>query len=267
MDGQWSSYDTAAQSHERLAVPSLFERPARDLVAKIDPKSASRILDVGTGSGVAALRVRELAGAGATTVGIDPSLEMLRAARKNGLRSVAVASVPGLPFADAAFDQVLASFVLSHLSSYESALRDIVRVLRRGGRFGATSWGSVENEFKAFWQSMAENFIDKQQLTDATRQALPWEDWFAEPDHLAEAFRAAGLQGIEVHRVLYTIHMTIGDFLAIRENSLTARFMRHKLPAAIWERFKESVAEEFHRRFQDPIDHPRDVLIAIGTHG
>lgn len=264
MASDWISYDAAAESHDRLAVPSFFERPARDLIARTGLGSAARILDIGTGSGVAALRAAEGAQPHALVVGIDPSIEMLRVARQKGLRVAAAAVTPGLPFANRSFDRVLASFVLSHIRSYEAGLLDITRVLMPAGMLGVTTWGSMENDYRTFWQSLAESFIDKQMLANAMREALPWEDWFTEPGHVADALRAAGLQDVDVQPVLYTIHTNIDDFLAIRESSLQARFIRHKLAASEWERFKETVAAEFHRRFKDPIDHKRDVLIATG---
>ena len=265
MAGHWTSYDSAAECHDRLAAPSFFEQPARDLVARIDARSATRILDVGTGSGLAALLAAKVADSHAIVVGIDPSLEMLRIGRSHGLRFVVASVAPGLPFADQVFDRVLASFVLSHVSSYESGLSDMVRVLKAGGRLGVTTWGSMQNEYREFWQSLAESFVDKKDLAEATREALPWEDWFTDPGHLEQGLQGAGLTDVGVHRVLYMIHMNITDFLAIREASLQARFMRQNLDAGRWDRFKKTAITEFHRRFKDPIDHTRDVLIAVGT--
>jgi hypothetical protein len=91
------------------------------------------------------------------------------------------------------------------------------------------------------------------------------EDWFTDPGHLDQALQGAGLTDVGVHRALYLIHSNITDFLAIREASLQARFTRQNLDAGGWDHFKETAITEFHRRFKDPIDHTRDVLIAVGT--
>src|SRR5579863_5750507 len=138
MPSKWTSYDVAAESHDRLAVPTFFDQPARDLVAKLDLTSAASVLDIGTGSGVAALHAVEVTGTNAVVVGIDPSLEMLRIARTHGLLILAVAAAPGLPFPNGIFHRVLASFVLSHIPSYEDGLLDIARVLQPQGRLGVT---------------------------------------------------------------------------------------------------------------------------------
>ena len=54
MNKDWNSYDSAAATHDRLGVPSMFAGPARDLVAVWMPHPAASWLDVGTGSGIVA---------------------------------------------------------------------------------------------------------------------------------------------------------------------------------------------------------------------
>src|SRR5581483_4603379 len=134
MARDWTSYDVAAGCHDSIAGPKYFARPAADLVACVDVRDARAILDVGTGSGLAALAARAAAPAEAQVTGVDASPEMARTARRKGLDRVAVASLPGLPFADGAFDRVMASFVVSHLPSYEAGLAEMARVLGPGGR-------------------------------------------------------------------------------------------------------------------------------------
>jgi SAM-dependent methyltransferase len=256
----WLSYDSAADAHERLRVPLLFAAPARDLVARMDLGAARSLLDVGTGSGV----VARAASACAVVVGVDPSLEMVRVARQNGVARVAVATAPGLPFADGSFDRVAAGFVLSHVAAYEEALRDMVRVLRPGGLAGATAWGELGNEYRDLWSSVLERFVDRDELRAATEQALPWEDWLAEEGHLCDALAAAGLRAVTAERLEYPIPMTIAGFLEMRETSHAVRFLRARAGDGAWLRFREEVANEFAARFRDPIDHTRTAWIAVG---
>ena len=123
----------------------------------------------------------------------------------------------------------------------------------------------MENEYRERWQSIVESFAGKEALRLAVQEALPWEDWFAEADHLQLASEGAGLIRLEVHPFRYNIRMTIADFLATRETSLQGRFMRQTIDPIQWEQFKQAVSTEFYRTFPDPIEHSRDVHIAIGT--
>jgi hypothetical protein len=141
----------------------------------------------------------------------------------------------------------------------------MARVLASGGRLGVTAWGSLENPHRELWHALARSAVDPDALARAKQSALPWEDWFESPEHLASALKDAGLRHVAVRRVLYDIETTTEDFLALRENAAQGRFVRHTLDGAGWERFREMVRAEFARRFRDPLSHTRDVLIGVGT--
>ena len=264
MARNWTSYDSAAGSHDRIAGPKFFARPAADLVACMDVRGAQAILDVGTGSGLAALAAREAAPADAQVCGIDPSIEMVRTARSRGLSRVAVAALPGLPFAGATFDRVMASFVLSHVPSYEACLADMARVLRRGGRLGMTAWGPMQFAPRELWDSLADARMGKDRMAEATREGIPWEDFLTDPDHVRQALAGAGLATVQVEHREYEIRMTRTEFLATREQSISARFLRRALGAEEWDRFWQDAVAEFHRRFAEQIVFARDVWIGTG---
>src|SRR5262249_16246363 len=137
----WTCYDDAAGSHDRLAVPVMFAPPARDLVARMGVGSARAILDVGTGPRIPRSPPPPPAPPDGLLLGVDLSLAMLFRARNHGIRNAAVGAIPGLPFADARFDRVMAAFVLSHVGPREAAIDDMMRVLQPGGRIGITAWG------------------------------------------------------------------------------------------------------------------------------
>ena len=260
MSQDWNSYDSAASDHDRLRVPVYFAPPARDLAERMEFGSARSVLDVGAGSGIVAMQALDCP----LVVAVDPSLEMTRLARQNGIASVAVATMPGLPFPEETFDRVTAGFVLSHVRSYEAALSDMVRVLRPGGLLGATAWGDLSNPYRDLWDSIVEQFVGRDEAKAAAGMGLPWEDWLARPGSLRDAFTAAGLRRVTADNLEYPIPMTIATFLEMRETSLMARFLRARVDDAGWQRFRETVRAEFHQRFRDPIDHARTAWIVVG---
>ncbi len=259
MSGDWQSYDAAASAHDRLRVPLFFVKPARDLVARMDFGSARTALDVGTGSGVVA---REAAGP--AMVVVDPSFEMTRIARRNGLERAAVARAPGLPFADGVFDRVTAGFVLSHVPSYEETLRDVARVLRQGGLLGATAWGDLDNRYRDVWDEVAGRFVARSEIDAAREKALPWEEWFASEGNLAAAFEGAGLHEVGAELIEYAVELTVAVFLEMRETATGGRFLRTRVDGVTWERFRAAVAREFADRFRDPLVLARTAWIAVG---
>ena len=105
----------------------------------------------------------------------------------------------------------------------------------------------------------------KDRLSAAMQEALPWEDWFTDPDHLKQAFHEAGLGVVGVDRTEYSTRQTVAAFLELRENSLQGRFMRQALDAGRWEEFRRAVSAEFGRTFKDPIEYGRDFYVAVGV--
>ena len=100
----------------------------RWIAARVTP--ASRVLDLGCGRG----GVVERLGTTGEWSGCDPDWCSLKEHRTTGLwRSQAFSE--RLPFADATFDIVIASWVLEHLPQPVKTWGEIARVLRPGGRF------------------------------------------------------------------------------------------------------------------------------------
>ena len=97
-------------------------------------------LDLCCGTGDMAFALKRRAGAtGAKVVGADFAHPMLqRALAKSDGQSPrwVEGDALNLPFADASFDLVTSAFGFRNLADYDAGLREIVRVLRRGGRCG-----------------------------------------------------------------------------------------------------------------------------------
>src|SRR6185503_4695510 len=131
-----------ADLFERLLVPALFERYARDLVERARPFGPSdRILDLGCGTGIVARVLRERLGGAATLTGLDVNAGMIAKARSIAPDIEWVeGSAIALPFADRSFDVVLAQQVLQFVPDRDAAVREIRRVLAPGGRVLAATW-------------------------------------------------------------------------------------------------------------------------------
>jgi SAM-dependent methyltransferase len=169
-----------------------------------------------------------------------------------------------LPFRDETFDAVLANFVIAFFTQYDTALFDMLRVLRRGGALGVSWWGGGPDEFGRTWTELAEAFATKELLRDAQR-AIPWNERFRDRHRLEETLRDAGLREVQVYRRQYRSTVSQADYLAGRETSSEGRFLRQTLGDPLWERFRERAADAFRERFPDPMGDTNDVLIAVGT--
>ena len=107
----------------------LWRRRAAKLVRGWNP---ARILDLATGSGDLALTLGAACPA-AFIVGADFCHPMLCEAQRKGAANLIVADGMRLPFADETFDALTVAFGLRNMESWSGALREMARVVRRGG--------------------------------------------------------------------------------------------------------------------------------------
>ncbi|MEV0385463.1 methyltransferase domain-containing protein [Nonomuraea sp. NPDC050643] len=198
---QANDYDGFAEAYSAETENSLqnayFARPA--IITLAGDVAGRRILDAGCGSGpvIAALRDRD-----AAVTGIDSSAGMLAVARRRlgDDADLHVADVSSrLPFADGAFDDVVASLVLHYLEDWGPALAEMRRVLRPGGRLIA----SVNHPFvDHVTQSPRHNYFATTSFTDEWTfdgQAFPMVFWRRPLHAMTAAFTAAGFRIAVIH--------------------------------------------------------------------
>jgi ubiquinone/menaquinone biosynthesis C-methylase UbiE len=113
-------------------------------------RPGDRVLDLGCGFGRHAF---EAARRGARVVAVDRGDAELKEVANTFSAMIGVGEITGtaaeaatavqadglaLPFADGAFDRVIAAEVLEHIDDDDAALRELARVLRRGGTMAVT---------------------------------------------------------------------------------------------------------------------------------
>ncbi|MEV4053407.1 class I SAM-dependent methyltransferase [Amycolatopsis sp. NPDC049688] len=135
-----AAYDDFAEAYtaenETSLMNAYYERPAT--LALAGDVAERRILDAGCGAGPLFAALREK---GAVVSGIDQSSGMVELARRRlgDGADLRVADLAGpLPFADAEFDDVVASLVLHYLRDWAPTLAELRRVLKPGGRLIAS---------------------------------------------------------------------------------------------------------------------------------
>ena len=260
----WRSYDPIAETYARVHAPRTA-LPAADLVEIVGVGAGARVLDVGTGTGVAARAAAAAAGSTGIVIGVDPAVAMMVEARRAGAGiRYAAAEAIDLPFRPETFDAVVSTFALSHFDRAETALFDIMRVLRREGRLGVALWAVDQDEFTGAWTEVAEEFAEHEILQDAYRRAMPSAERLADPARLKDVLHEAGLRDIRVERRQYRFEMTSEEYLQGREASSIGRFLRQMLGDEFWETFRRQTREVFAARFPPAFNDFRDVLLAAG---
>lgn len=237
---------------------------AADVVGMVGIRPGDRTLDVGTGTGVGARAAAARTGSDGLAVGVDAAIGMLQVATEaDAGPSYAQAVAIDLPFRDRTFDVVTCLFTLMHFTRYETALFDMLRVLKPGGRMGVATWGPGRDEFSRAWDAIANEFAGREMLQDAYRRAMPWSERFSDRSRLKDALHEAGLRDIEAEVRPYRFQMTAEDYLEAREIAATGRFLHQMLGERLWETFRDRTRSTFADRFPPAFNDFRDVVIAV----
>jgi demethylmenaquinone methyltransferase/2-methoxy-6-polyprenyl-1,4-benzoquinol methylase len=193
--------EVAARYDLTNAVLSLGQdRGWRTAVARaLDLRPGQRVLDLAAGTATSSAA---LARSGATVVGCDFSLGMLREGRGKGVDLVAGDALR-LPFADGSFDAVTISFGLRNVASAVDGLRELRRVTKPGGRlvvceFSHPTWKPfrtvyVEYLMKALPAVATKVSSDPAAYVYLAESIRAWPDQAA----LAAVVEEAGWAGVE----------------------------------------------------------------------
>ena len=112
------------------------------LLDAVGLRTGVRLLDVATGPGYVAAAA---AARGAQVTGIDFSAPMVARARQlNPAVEFQEGDAEALSFSDGSFDAAVMNFGILHLARPESAMSEVARVLKPGGRFAFTAWAKPE---------------------------------------------------------------------------------------------------------------------------
>jgi demethylmenaquinone methyltransferase/2-methoxy-6-polyprenyl-1,4-benzoquinol methylase len=182
--------------------------------------AGSRVLDVATGTGDLALALAERVTPGGEVVGLDFAPEMLVIAGRKAAAAPRSASLRfeagnalALPYADGEFDAVTAGFGVRNFSDLDRGLREMVRVVRPGGRVvileATTPQRPPLSSFFSLWFDRVVPLLGRFAGDSAAYQYLPASvRRFPGPTELAAKLVDAGL--VDVRYVL-----TAGGIIAL----------------------------------------------------
>jgi SAM-dependent methyltransferase len=252
----------------------MFAPVTQSLAEDAQISGRQTVLDIATGQGEPALSVAALVGPEGKVFGIDLIPEMVAAARREasrlGLENVRfdVASADQLPFAPDTFDAALNRFGVMFFPSPMDAVRDMLRVLKPGGKLALAVWHFADrNPFHCSLSRVVDRFIDPPPVAPDAPDAFR----FATRGKLVEICGQAGVVA-PVERVLqFKIDAPVPaeDFWALRlEMSEKLREKIARLPADQMAEVHRLAVESLSEYSTDHgLSFPAEVLIVSGTKG
>lgn len=149
--GGWQLDQEGAWAYERNLVPAFMDAWAADLIGAVEPGPGQRVLDVACGTGIVARHAARRVGPEGEVVGTDLNPAMLAVAGQvaGGLEPTIrwkQAPADALPVADASFDVTLCQCALQFFPDPGTALAEMARATRPGGRVGLSTCRSLDHQ-------------------------------------------------------------------------------------------------------------------------
>ncbi len=199
--GYW---DKIVTSYEEVAHP--FTAHFAELaVSRLDIGSSTRVLDVATGTGAAALAAVR---AGADVLAVDFSAEMVRRVLGHGLSRLDARQMNGqaLDLPDASFDAVLSIFGVILFPDWRAGLLEMARVTRPGGSAAVAVWKDEQGAAVHLLLSQAYKTLYPERALPAPFEGMAE---LSDPHRLCMAMLHAGFRDPVVEEVTHGFQLKV----------------------------------------------------------
>jgi len=260
------AWDLCAENYDRCLTRA-FTPIAQKLVSLAQPSSGERVLDVATGSGLAALPAARLVGPQGRVVGVDLSETMVALAR-NRAREEGVDNADFLAM-DAedldlppnSFDAVLCALGLMLFPQPDRALSEMHRVLKLGGSVALAVFGRGS---RVALRALMEPFIP---LMPPPPQRGPSIFGYGQSEVLEETVAGAGFSDVTTEQCthLLTFSEAQGAWEMLLSLGRLAQ-MHSMLPAEAQRELKQQVLRIARERYTNPqgaLELPFEITYAL----
>src|SRR5207247_858392 len=192
----------------RATIAAMFAPLTRALIEGAESGEGQAVLDVGGGAGDPSLTVAEIVGASGLVVCTDPIKEMLEAAEREAQRRALhnvkfqQCAAESLPFQNDQFDAAVARLSAMFFADPPAALREMLRVVKAGGRVSFVVWAPAE--MNPFFYVIT-NVVDQYLPSPPTDPDAPGALRFAEGGTLARLLRETG--AVQVDERILQFHI------------------------------------------------------------
>ena len=233
-----------------------FLKPVGDeIIRSINPKGEDVVLDIAAGTGEPGLTIATMLKGGKVVI-TDLSENMLEIAKKNakqrGIKNIETRAcdVCELPFDDNTFDAISCRFGFMFFPDMLLAAKEMVRVLKPGGRIAVAVWNVPE---KNFWVTVTGGTINRNMQLPMPPPEAPGMFRCAKEGMLQGLFQQAGLKNTSEKEVLGKLNTKTTDNYWNMMTEVAAPFVAalSKADDAMKEKIKREVYQAVNQKYPD----------------
>ena len=268
-----AAWETSSQywnKHQTL-IEKMYAPLTRALIEEAQIVAGQSVLDIGGGAGEPSLTIARVVGPSGHVTFTDPTAGMVKAAReeseRRGLTNIEFhkCAAEKLPFANDSFDTAVGRLSAMFFSDVSTALREILRVVKPGGRVAFLVW--AERDLNPFFSVITE-ILDQFVPAEVEDEDAPAAFRFARPGKLAKLLQETGAGSVKERTLKFDTEAPIdaSQFWELRtEMSDTFRTKIAKLVPDEVEAVRDAVQKAAAVYFKSgSMSFPSQVLIVSG---
>lgn len=250
----WNKFSPGWKKWDDLMMD--FLKPMGDeIIRQLNLKDTDVVLDVAAGTGEPGLTIASKLKSGKVII-TDLAEDMLAIARENaakrGIKNIETRAcdVCELPFADNTFDAVSCRFGFMFFPDMLLAAKEMVRVLKPGGRIATSVWNVPE---KNFWVTAIGGTINRNMQLPAPPPGAPGMFRCAESGLIQNLFKQAGLKNTSEKEVTGKLKSGTVDVYWNMLTEVAAPFVAAlgKADDAMKEKIREEVFQAVNQKYPD----------------
>ena len=208
----WNKFSPSWKKWDDLNM-DLLKPMGDEIIRSINPRGAEVVLDIAAGTGEPGLTIATMLKGGKVVI-TDLSEAMLEIARENALKrdikniETRVCDVCALPFADNTFDAISCRLGFMFFPDMLLAAKEMVRVLKPGGKIATSVWNVLENNF---WITAILETISRHMDLPAPLPGAPGMFRCAKEGLISDLFLEAGLKNIKQKEITAKMQFKTAD--------------------------------------------------------